>query len=280
MPRQHSCLASFALVLLAVVSAVFAGSVGCGKTPTLKSGTYNATVNNKNRQYILKIPDNYDSSKPYKLIFGLHWLTGTVEKDVWAYYGLQRLANNSAIFIAPQGLNNGWANTGGEDITFIDTIIKTVEADLCVNEKLRFSTGFSYGAAMSYSLACSRPDIFRAVAVLSGGLLSGCDGGTKPVAFYGQHGISDQVLTVAGGRQLRDTFVKANGCTAGNAATVTKGSKTHAKTVYSGCSSGHPVVWVEFDEGHIPAPQDGATGTSGSKTWTPAETWEFFSQFT
>jgi poly(3-hydroxybutyrate) depolymerase len=72
------------------------------------------------------------------------------------------------IFVAPDGLNKGWANQGGEDITFIDTIRQKIDDDLCVNEKLRFSMGFSYGAAMSYSLGCSKAKDFRAIAVLSG----------------------------------------------------------------------------------------------------------------
>jgi len=50
-------------------------------------------------------------------------------------------------------------------------------------------------------------------------------------------------------------------------------------TSYSGCRAGYPVQWAAFDEGHIAAPQDGATGDSGSRTWVPALVWQFFSQF-
>ncbi|KAK7034704.1 hypothetical protein VNI00_012111 [Paramarasmius palmivorus] len=264
------------------------GTAGCGKAP-LTSGTYSLTVNGKNRQYILKVPDNYDRNRPYRLIFGLHWLGGTmtdvatgqtVQRDVWSYYGLQRLADNSAIFVAPQGLNNGWANSGGEDIAFIDAIIKTLDAGLCINPRLRFATGFSYGGAMSYSLACSRADTFRAVAVLSGGQLSGCSGGTTPIAYLGIHGIRDSVLNISGGRSLRDTFVRANGCTAQSPSEPAQGSYKHTKTQYSGCRSGYPVTWIAFDEGHIAAPHDGGGGDSGSATFSPGETWAFFSQFT
>lgn len=48
-------------------------------------------------------------------------------------------------------------NQGGEDVTFFDNLVKTVEADLCVETTLRFSTGFSYGGAMSYALAVCTP---------------------------------------------------------------------------------------------------------------------------
>ncbi|KAK7051413.1 hypothetical protein VNI00_004913 [Paramarasmius palmivorus] len=259
-------------------------SSGCGASP-IASGTYSLNVNGKDRQYILQIPDNYDANTPYKLIFGLHWYGGTmtdvatgqtVERDTWAFYGLQRLADNTAIFVAPQGLDNGWANNGGEDIQFIDALIETLEAGLCVDQNQRFSTGFSYGGAMSYALACARADTFRAVAVLSGGGPSGCDGGTIPIAFLGIHGIRDDP---ARGRVFRDKFVQNNGCTPQNAPEPTQGSLTHIKTEYEGCQAGYPVTWIAFDEGHIAAPHDGGTGDSGSQTFSPGETWSFFSQF-
>ncbi|EGX54170.1 hypothetical protein AOL_s00004g203 [Orbilia oligospora ATCC 24927] len=263
-------------------------SPGCGKGATLTSGTKSMTVNGKSRQYILRVPNNYDQNKPYRLIFGLHWLSGTmtdvatgqtVQRDVWSYYGLQQLASESAIFVAPQGLNNGWGNSGGEDITFIDQIISTVEAGLCVNQKLRFATGFSYGGAMSFSLACTRASAFRAVAVLSGGQLSGCNGGNDPVAYLGIHGISDSVLNISGGRTLRDRFVRNNGCSSMSPREPSQGSLTHVKTEYTGCRSGYPVTWIAFDGGHIAAPRDGAGGDSGA-TFASRETWSFFSQFT
>jgi len=64
---------------------------------------------------------------------------GTVENGTWAYYGLQRLSNNSAVFVAPQGLNNGWANSGGEDVAFTDAMINQVEGALCVDTTRLFS---------------------------------------------------------------------------------------------------------------------------------------------
>ncbi|GAA3415023.1 hypothetical protein [Streptosporangium vulgare] len=84
----------------------------------------------------------------------------TVQRDVWSYYGLQRLAGESTIFVAPQGIGNGWANSGGEDVTFVDDMIRRIEGDLCVETTQRFALGFSYGGAMSFALACARPTVF------------------------------------------------------------------------------------------------------------------------
>ncbi|KFY11139.1 hypothetical protein V492_04637 [Pseudogymnoascus sp. VKM F-4246] len=251
------------------------GSAGCGKSPGLTSGTKSITVNGKTRQYVIKIPDNYDSSKPYKLIFGLHWLSGSMNDVVSGqYYGLLPLSNNGVIFVAPNGLNSGWANSGGEDVAFIDALVSTIEAGLCVNPKLRFATGFSYGGGMSYSLACSRADVFRAVAVIAGAQLSGCSGGTSPVPYLGIHGISDSVLNISQGRGLRDKFVSNNRCTAQSPPEPARGSRSHIKTVYSGCTSGYPVWWIAHDGDHVGTPQDG-----NGQYWAPGETWTFFSQF-
>nr|UMZ45357.1 hypothetical protein [Paramyrothecium sp.] len=268
--------------------AMAARSAGCGRPASITSGTKSITVNGKTRQYIIRVPTGYSPTRAYKLIFGLHWRGGTmndvatglpVQRDVWDYFGLRRLANEGAIFIAPQGLNNGWANAGGEDITFIDQLVNIAQNGLCVETSQIFSTGFSYGGAMSYSLACSRPNVFRAVAVLSGGQLSGCNGGTTPVAYLGIHGLRDNVLSIAGGRTLRDRFVANNGCTRQSPREPTQGSYTHIGTTYTGCRAGYPVRWVAFDEGHTAAPQDGRPGDSGTNAFSPGETWRFFNQF-
>jgi poly(3-hydroxybutyrate) depolymerase len=264
-----------------------AASAGCGRTPTLSSGTHTIQSSGQNRTFILRIPDNYDNTRPYRLVFAFHWLNGTatdvatgqtVQRDVWAYYGLLRLSNSSTIFVAPQGLNNGWANSGGADITFVDDMLRRLEGDLCVDTTQRFALGFSFGGAMSFALACARPNVFRAVAVYAGAQLSGCSGGTQPVAYFAAHGIRDSVLNISLGRSLRDRFVRNNGCTAQNPPEPAPGSLTHRTTAYSGCSAGHPVVWAAFDEDHNPAPRDGAGGVSGS-SWLPGETWSFFTQF-
>ena len=123
------------VLVLSLVDLPLAGvrsttQVGQAQTATV-------TSSGKNRTFILRVPDGYDVNRQYRLVVGFHWRGGTatdvatgqtVQRDVWSYYGLQRLANNSTIFVAPQGLNNGWANAGGEDITFVDDILRRVDA--------------------------------------------------------------------------------------------------------------------------------------------------------
>ncbi|MEC3998047.1 ricin-type beta-trefoil lectin domain protein [Actinacidiphila sp. DG2A-62] len=274
----------------AAPAAPAAATAGCGKAPSLSSGSHTITSGGQNRSYILRVPAGYDQNHPYRLVLGFHWVGGTAE-DVdsggtdgynWSYYGLRRLADNDGngtVFVAPQGLNNGWANTNGQDVTFVDDMLRQIEGGLCVDTGQVFSSGFSYGGAMTYALACARPAVFRAVAVYSGANLSGCGGGTQPVAYIGLHGIRDNVLPIADGRALRDTFVRNDGCTPQNPPEPAYGSLTHIVTAYSGCTAGHPVVWAAFDgAGHDPGPIDGSTG-DGWHTWTSGVVWGFFTQF-
>jgi poly(3-hydroxybutyrate) depolymerase len=288
MHAWQTFLAAVALLPAAAFVQAAKPSPGCGKIPTLTgrtNATHKLTVNNKSRQFYINLPAQYDQNHPYRLIFTLHALGGTASQVVagtggyYAWYGLPPLVNDTvgAIYVAPDGLNNGWANQGGEDVAFLSQVIQTVEADLCIDQNLRFSTGFSYGGAMSYSLACSLGSDIRAVAALSGNpQISGCASpASAPVAYYGEHGVSDNVLPIAGGREMRDRFVKNNGCTPQTPAEPAAGSGKHIKTTYSGCSADHPVVWVAFDGPHTPTPKD----SGASMSFAPDETWEFFSQF-
>ena len=137
-------------------AAPAAASSGCGKAPALASGTHTIQSSGQTRSYILRLPANYDSSHPYRLVFGFHWVGGTAN-DVdsggtdgynWSYYGLRKLADadgNGTIFVAPQGINNGWANSGGQDVTFVDDMLSQFESGLCIDTSQIFSSGFSYG---------------------------------------------------------------------------------------------------------------------------------------
>lgn len=152
-------LPSFLLALSAAATGVLATkSAGCGKTATLRSGQQaNINVAGQSRQWILRLPSNYNPNTPYRLIFGMHWLNGHyTDVDSGNFYGLQPLANNSAIFVAPNGLNNGWANNNGNDVTFVKNLITLIENDLCVDQSLRFSVGWSYGGAMSCTFSLSK----------------------------------------------------------------------------------------------------------------------------
>jgi poly(3-hydroxybutyrate) depolymerase len=259
-----------------------ARSAGCDTERTLEDGRVHLESGADDRSYILSVPENYNENHAYKLVLAFHWLGGNANDVAGGattegpYYGLQALADDSTIFIAPEGIDQGWSNPGGRDVDFTDAILNQVKADLCIDTRRVFATGFSFGGAMSYALACARPHDFRAVAVYSAALLSGCDGGTEPVAYFAIRGVQEPVINpTTTGRALRDNFAQVNGCTPQTPPEPPEGSGVHICTSYEGCQEGRPVRWCAFDGGHVASPRDQGAGSS----WVPEEAWSFLEQF-
>ena len=291
-------------------------SAGCGKTATLTFGTVPGEPPNgtgtggyvtiqssgQSRGFAMRLPDNYDKNQPYWLIFGFHW-NGGMSKDVdsggsngytMSHFGLQKLSKNNAIFVAPQGLGNGWPNSGGQDLKFVDDMVKLIEDNYCVDTTHLFANGFSYGGGMSYAIACARAKVFRGVAIYDGAVLSGCDGGNDPVAYWQMGGLTDNTCTIAAGRAMRDKFVKNNGCTAQSPPEPAQpppylATGGHLCTTYSGCSAGHPLRWCAHQSGHGNAIVDGTADLYNSCatppkscsatcpcSWVPDDVWSFF----
>ncbi|KAK0614478.1 Alpha/Beta hydrolase protein [Immersiella caudata] len=271
MQAKLNFLAAAAVLLSIAVDGILGlPSPGCSKPATVASRNNTMTVNGKTRAYVVRLPQNYDTNKQYRLIFQFHWAHGSASQIInggyaTPYYGLPPLdKNKSAIYIIPEGLDEGgyqgWGNRNNQDVEFTDAMITTLQNGLCIDQNLIFAMGHSYGAGMSYALACARPNVFRAVAINSGGLISGCTGGTSPIAMYIQHSLRDSTLPIAGGEPFE--------------------IGRHLNIEYEGCAAGSPLTWVPYDGapndvGHVPAPKDAGAAAS----FTPENNWNFFSQF-
>jgi len=256
-------------------------SSGCGKATTLMNGRASIDVSGMMREYILALPNDYDPSKPYRLIFGWHPWGGSAQQVAsGGYYSLVSEAKGQAIFVAPEGLDFngqglGWGNTNGQDLAFLSAMLDRFRSQLCIDENRIFSTGFSFGGMFSFAAGCSAMGMMRAIAPMAGNTsVAGCESGGRPVALMGFHGVDDSVVDIDGGRKGRDAFVKRNGCTMETtpAATnycdgVSQNFQPCACVSYQGCMAGYPVTWCEYKSDHMPAPSSAAT------------LWSFFSQF-
>jgi polyhydroxybutyrate depolymerase len=237
-------------------------SPGCSSTAAAANGRVTIDVAGDPRDYILALPEDYDATRPYPLVFTWHPGGGSAQGTANNFYGIRQLAADSAIFVSPEGIDEGWANTDGRDLAFFDAMLDRFEAELCVDESRIFSTGFSYGGMMSFALGCGRADVVRAIAPMSGALFSGCLDGDAPIAMLGFHGTNDTVVDITAGVRARDEILERNGCGPEDEAVEANGC-----LAFEGCSEGHSVSWCEFDGGHTPAPQSGQ------------RIWDFFSQF-
>jgi polyhydroxybutyrate depolymerase len=251
------------------VDAPPAMSAGCGKAQFPPSARNTIMVGDLNREYIVKLPTNYDPNKPYKLVFTWHFLGGSAQGIAGGFgggfYGLESMAAGTAIFVSPEGIDAAWPNTGGRDVNFARAMVEWMRANYCIDNARIFSTGFSYGAIMSNTVGCQMGDVFRAIAPMAGsGPLAFGGGGCKgPVAAWIFHGTADNVVQFTGGQRSRDHWVMTNGCTM----MTTPGTPSQC-VEYQGCKAGYPVVWCE---------NPGAGHTQPS--YGGSAIWKFFSQF-
>jgi poly(3-hydroxybutyrate) depolymerase len=257
-----------------------APSSGCGKAPAITTGRASIDVGGEMREYIIAVPSPYDQNKPYRLIFGWHPWGGSAQQiQGQGYFGLSSASMGQAVLVAPEGQdyqNNGlgWGNANGKDVAFAHAMMDRFTAGLCVDQNRIFSTGFSFGAMFSFTLACTADSRQRAIAPMAGNSTTSgrCADGTRSVATMGFIGTTDSLLSVH--RQAVQIFVDRNECTSMTTPAMPNWCDDAASqfdpctcVAYQGCKTGYPVVECEYNAGHQFAPSAG-----------PA-LWRFFSQF-
>jgi len=263
------------------------------------------TVGGMSREYIVDIPTDYDPSHPYRLIFSWHQAYGSATGNAnglhpandgpnfdaknYAFFGLRReatAANQPAIFIAPQGIGDfPWDYD--RDVALFDSLLTLVTTNLCIDESRVFSTGFSFGAMMSYALSLGRPTKLRGVVAMAAANYSF----TQPtnthtsIAYFGTTGMSDGTCPwgddTRGGKACVLQHAKDNGCTVpGTIQTAMVGSKRYVCYDFEGCKAGYPVKVCTFDGPHTPSAVDdgNSSGDDGLKAFIPPMAWKFMSQ--
>lgn len=263
-------------------SSSAATSAGCGKQRTLQNGTLTITVNKAARKYILRVPDGYDSEHPYRLVLAYAWSGGSASQVASSnYFTFATEDSKNTIFAAPEA-SDGAGSWSKDDVAFTDAILSQIEGDLCIDPTRVFATGFSFGGGMAMALACTRADVFRAVAFFSGADLTGsCPTTlTKPIAYYASQASEDangmSPTNPMTGEMKQAQFAAVNGCTAEpSSTTFPAAGQPHVCTIYKNCSAGHPTEYCVFNGAHGWEPKDPGQSTS----WNATEAWKFITQF-
>ncbi len=256
-------------------------SEGCGTPQTLQNGEIDINFGGGSRMYILSVPDGYDNSQPYRLVFAFAE-SGASARSVADrnYFTLKTLDEEAnTIFVAPDAAN-GAGSWSQSDVELTDAILAELEADLCIDKTRIFSTGFSFGGAMSLALACQRADVFRGVAFFSGADLTGsCNETlTTPIAYYASQASGDSSgdPIPSSGRIKQAQFAEVNGCTPEpDATTFPAPGQPHSCTEYKDCTPGYPTKYCVFDGPHGWEPRDPGENMS----WNAPEAWQFITQF-
>ncbi|HEX7670294.1 MAG TPA: hypothetical protein VF395_11950, partial [Polyangiaceae bacterium] len=229
-------------------------SGGCTKPRSLQNGTITITDNNASRKYILRVPDGYDNTHPYRLVLAYAW-SGASASDV--------VGTNYFTFATSDSKNTIFAAPDAGDVTFTDAILAQIEGDLCIDKTRIFATGFSLGGGVAIALACTRADVFRAVAFFSGAdLTNSCPTPlTKPIAYYASQASQDRgslpATSPITGEKKQAEFAAVNGCMPEpSSTTFPADGQPHTCTNYKGCSSGHPTEYCVFNGPHGWEPKD------------------------
>jgi len=257
-------------------------SDGCGKDlKYTKSGSFNFNWSRGNRKIWIDIPNNYDKTKPYRLVFGMQCMGGSGENvRNEKYYGLKPLdTQGTTIFVAPEG-NGNMLPWDQPDYTMFDELLKQLKNDLCIDVSRVFSTGFSYGSMFSNGLSRNHQDVLRGVALYETADVNIWlpEHTGKPIAWMAVHAFEDNMCTISMGRSARDTALKyasPNGVAVNEKPQEASPGGAHKCYDYKQVEERFPVRWCTQSGGHMWDHKDPGQWTS----WVPQATWEFITQF-
>jgi len=256
-------------------------SKGCGAAPSITSGSFDLNWSMGTRQVHINIPDSYDNSKPYRLIFGMQCMGGSGAQVVAEnFYGLKPFdGEGTTIFVAPEG-NGNQLPWDENDYTMFDELLEKLKNELCIDESRVFSVGFSYGSMFSNGLSWNHQKVLRAVACYETAErnIPLPDHTGDGIGWMGVLGFDDDLCTPEMGRSARDIILKHNsegGAAVNEQAEEATPGGPHTCYDYTTVKEEFPVRWCTESGGHLWEHKD----PGSSNTWVPEATWEFINKF-
>ncbi len=237
------------------------GNSGCGKALAADLGVSKTTRRTVlsgvlERLYLLYVPANYDIASAAPVVLNFHGVhTPPLTQHIIS--GLEPISDREGfILISPD--NNGDSDFPSPlpDIVFVREVIANVSADLCVDAKRIFATGFSRGGFLSTWLGCGAPDLVAAIAPVSG--MDEPPAGCGPLPIMGFYGRLDNITPFLGGFSITGrkfagaipvmkSWARANGCS--DAPEVEQVSPQVQRVSYQGCKAA-TILFIIDDAGH------------------------------
>jgi predicted esterase len=166
---------------------------------------YLSRVDNTLQPYQVFVPTSYDKSKPFPLIIALHGMGGDENSYFQAYaQGAFKLeAEKHGYLVAcPKGRKPASMYLGDAEKDVMD-VIAEMRRDYNIDPDRIYLTGHSMGGYGTWSVAMSHPDVFAALAPISGG--SNTPAGMSKIAHIPQlvvHGDTDPTVPVERSRTM------------------------------------------------------------------------------
>ncbi len=183
--------ASRAYGLLVGALLTFAAVTGAAAEETIHLGP---------RSYAVQPPADAEATGAPALVH-LHGWGRTAEGVLRNKRVAEAAAEAGAMLIAPQGIGKSWSFWSGDerDVEFIDAVVEDAVRRWSIDRERVYISGFSYGGAMVWRLACARGDAYAAYLPIAGALwrqtTEDCVG---PARIHYVHGLKDTVMDPPG----------------------------------------------------------------------------------
>ncbi|QQS50147.1 MAG: MBL fold metallo-hydrolase [Bacteroidota bacterium] len=165
----------------------------------IQAQEFSMKVNNNNRSYLVRLPNNYDPLQKIPLHIFLHG-GNFAKEEAESIYGFTEHADTSGyILVYPQGLNKSWSREN--DFVFISSLIDTLTKNFAVDKQRIYVSGHSAGCILVNLLACELSHKIAAFGDVGGFMLNSYSKYYKPVQpvpYVKIHGTSDDVILYAG----------------------------------------------------------------------------------
>lgn len=165
------------------------------------------------RTFFVHLPQSYDSSMSYPLIFAMHG------GGIFGYEGVEGQSELSElsdsenfIMVYPEGIEilgfRTWnagdccpaaSANGTDDVGFINALLEKLKQELSINDRKVYATGFSNGGQLAYKLANRYPDKFAAVSAVAGVLQDFPFNPSRKVPIIHFHSYQDTTAPYNGG---------------------------------------------------------------------------------
>ena len=144
------------------------------------------------RTYRLGIPDGYDPATPAPLVVNLHGSgSNALEQSIYSDMA-GRAGARGMITVTPDAIDGKWElGPTGADADFLDALVDQVAAGYCVDPGRIHLAGMSLGAWKSAITACTEPERYASIALVT---VEVHPPGCAPTSVVAFHGTADRTV--------------------------------------------------------------------------------------